>query len=155
MTSDVLNLLRDNNILLTNVPPSMTKFYQTLDLTVNGSAKRFMARNFNDWYTEQVSAQLDKGVNIDKIDIKLRFSLMKLLHAVWLVDFYNQMISGEEKKVIDSGWTSSGIKDAIALGLDSMFSIDPFHDISPMIANPSGVYLFPIIKFVTSLLRSN
>ena len=65
MTSDVLNLLRDNNILLTNVPPSMTEFYQPLDLTVNGFAKRFMARNFNDWYTEQVSAQLDKGVNID------------------------------------------------------------------------------------------
>ena len=116
----------------------MTKFYQPLDLTVNGFAKHVMARNLNDWYTELVSAQLDKGVNIDKIDIKLRFSLKKPLHAVWLVDFYSQMTSGEEKKVIDSGWISSGIKDAIALGLDSMLSIDPFHDISSMIANPSG-----------------
>jgi len=57
MTSDVLSLLRDNKILLTNVPPNMTKFYQPLDLTVNGFAKRFMARKFNDWYTEQVSEQ--------------------------------------------------------------------------------------------------
>ena len=39
MTSDVLNLLRDNKILLTNVPPNMTKFYQPLDLTFNGYAK--------------------------------------------------------------------------------------------------------------------
>ena len=36
MTSDVLNLLRDDKILLTNVPTNMTKFYQPLDLTVNG-----------------------------------------------------------------------------------------------------------------------
>ena len=48
MTSDVLNLLRGNKILLTNVPASMTKFYQPLDLTVNGYTKRFMARKFND-----------------------------------------------------------------------------------------------------------
>ena len=81
MTSEVLNLLRDNKILLTNVPPNIKKFYQPLDLTVNGYAKRFMARKFNHWYTEQVSAQLDKGVTIDEIDIKLRLSLLKPLHA--------------------------------------------------------------------------
>ena len=87
MTGDMLNFLPDNNILLANVPPNMTKFYQPLDLTVNGFSKRFMARKFNDWYTWQVSAQLDKGVSIDDIDIKLRLSLMKPLHAGWLVDF--------------------------------------------------------------------
>ena len=49
MTSDVLNLLRDNKILLTNVPANMTKFYQPLDLTVNAYAKYFIARKFSDW----------------------------------------------------------------------------------------------------------
>ena len=110
----------------------MTKFYQPLDLTVNGFAKRFMARKFNDWYTEQVSAQLDKGIAIDDIDIKLRLSLIKPLHASWLVDLYNHMTSGAAKDLIGSGWASSGIKDAINLGLDSLPSIDPFHDIAPV-----------------------
>ena len=137
MTSDVLNLLRDNKILLTNVPPNMTKFYQPLDLTVNGYAKKFMARKFNDWYTHQVSTQLDKGVPIDEIDIKLRLSLLKPLHAGWLVNFYNHMTSGDAKKVIDSGWTSSGIKDAIRLGLNALPSIDPFNDIAPMMVQPN------------------
>ena len=59
----------------------MTKFCQPLDLTVNGYAKRFMARKFNDWYTQKVCAQLDKGIAIDEIDIKLRLSLLKPLHA--------------------------------------------------------------------------
>ena len=100
MTSDVLNLLRDNKILLTNVPPNVTKFYQPLDLTVNGFAKRFMARKFNDWYAEQVSAQLDKGIAIDDINIKLRLSLIKPLHASWLVDLYNHRTSGATKDLI-------------------------------------------------------
>ena len=85
MTRDLLNLLRDNNILLTNVPPNMTKFYQPLHF--NGFSNRFMARKFNDWYAGQVSAQLDKGVDINEIDIKWRLYLMKPLHAGWLVDF--------------------------------------------------------------------
>ena len=137
MTSDVLNLLRENKILLTNVPPNMTRFYQPLDLTVNGFAKRYMARKFNDWYTNQVSAQLDKGIAIDEIDIILRLSLLKPLHAGWSVDFYNHMTSGAEKKLIDSGWATSGIKDAIALGLDALPSIDPFKDIAPMLIESS------------------
>ena len=112
-----MNLLGDNNILATNVPPNMTKFYQPLDLTVNGFAKRFMAREFNDWCTDQVSAQLDKGVPIAEIDIKLRFSLLKPLDAVWITDLYNYMISEAAKKIIESGWVSAGIRDANRLGL--------------------------------------
>ena len=102
MTNDVLNLLRDNNILLTNVRPSMIKFYQRLDLTLNGFSKLFMAGKFNDWDAGQVCAQLDKGVIINEIDIKLRLSLMKPLHAGWLVNFYNHITSGakEEKLLI-------------------------------------------------------
>ena len=102
MTNDVLNLLRDNNILLTNVRPSMIKFYQRLDLTLNGFSKLFMTGKFNDWDTGQVCAQLDKGVLINEIDIKLRLPLMKPLHAGWLVNFHNHITSGakEEKLLI-------------------------------------------------------
>ena len=34
---------------------------------------------------------------------------MRPLHAGWLIDFCNHMTPGKEKKVIDSGWTLSGI----------------------------------------------
>ena len=60
-----------------------------------------------------MSAQLDKVIAIDEIDIKLRLSLLIPLHAEWFVDSYNHMTSGAEKKIIDSGWASSGIEDAI------------------------------------------
>ena len=79
-----------------------------------------------------MSAQLDKGIAINEIDIKLRLSLLKQLHAEWLVDFYNHMTSGVAKKIIDNGWATSGIEEIINMGLDSLPSIDPFSDIEPM-----------------------
>jgi len=75
---------------------------------------------------------VSKGVAIDDIDIKSRLSLLKPLHAQWTVDLYNHMTSDTAKELIDSGWASSGIKDAIDLGLNSLPSIDPFNDIAPM-----------------------
>ena len=66
----------------------------------------------------------------------MRLSLLKPLHAGWMVDLYNHM-TGEAKKIIDSGWTSSGIKDAIRLGLNALPSIDPFNDIAPMMVEPN------------------
>ena len=79
-----------------------------------------------------MSAQLDKGIAIDEIDIKLRLSPLKPLHAEWLIDFYNHMTSGAAKKIINSGWTLSGIEDAINMSLNSLPSIDPISDIAPM-----------------------
>ena len=85
----------------------MTRFYQPLDLTVNEYAKKFMSRKFNSWYTDQISLQLEKGVPIDEIDIKLHLSLMKPLHTEWITNFYNHMATPELKKIIESGWLSS------------------------------------------------
>ena len=39
MTSAVKEVLKENHILVTNVPANITRFYQPLDLTVNGSDK--------------------------------------------------------------------------------------------------------------------
>ena len=45
MTTDVLDVITKNNICVVNAPANMTKFYQLLDLTVNGNAKRFSKAN--------------------------------------------------------------------------------------------------------------
>ena len=108
-TSEVLDLLNANKILVTNVPLNMTKYYQPLDLTVNGYAKKFMSRKFSGWYTQQISLQLEKGIPVHEIDVKLRLSLIKPLHAEWMTHFYNQMTTPESKKVIESGWLAAGI----------------------------------------------
>ena len=127
-----MNLLKDNKILVANIPANMTRFYQPFDLAVIGYANKFMSRNFNSWYSDQISLQLEKRVPIDKIDIKLRLSLMKPLHAEWITNFYNHMTTPEQKKIIESCWLSSGVRDAVRLELNKLPSIDPFDDIVPM-----------------------
>ena len=133
MTPEVLQLLQENNILVTNVPANMTKFYQPLDLSVNGYAKRFLAKKFNEWYSSEITKQLDEGASLEEVNVKLRLSVLKPLHAGWLIDFYNQMTSEEGKKVIHSGWRAAGIRDALRLGLNQLPSLDPFIDIDPML----------------------
>ena len=49
MTSEVKEVLQANNKLITSVPANMTQFYESLDLTLNGSTKRFIAKKFNVW----------------------------------------------------------------------------------------------------------
>ena len=43
------------------------------------------------------------------------------------------MTSGAAKKTIDCGWVSSGVRDAIRLGLSELPTIDPFQDIVSII----------------------
>ena len=103
-----------------------------------------------------MSAQLDKNVAIDGTDIKLRSSLLKPLHAEWLVDVYSHMTSDAAKKIIDSGWASSGIENAVNMDLYSLPSIDPFSDIAPMMVelNESSPP-FTIMPYATYHLSSN
>ena len=57
---------------------------------------------------------------------------MKPLHAEWVTNFYNHITTLESKKIIESGWLSSGVPDAIRLGLNKLPSNDLFGDIAPM-----------------------
>lgn len=132
MTSEVLNKIKENHICVVNVPANMTKFYQPLDLTVNGHAKRFLRNKFSTWYADQISKQLNDVVKIDEVDVKLRLTTLKPLHAQWVVDFYDEMTTSKGKSIIESGWRAAGITDAIQLGSKNLPPIDPFQEIDPL-----------------------
>jgi len=70
---------------------------------------------------------------LEDVDVKLRLSTLKPIHAGWIVDFYNYITSEEGRKVVESGWQAAGIADAVWLGLKALPSLDPFHDIDPLI----------------------
>ena len=49
-----------------NVPANITKYYQPLDLTVNGYAKRLMKKNFlKSGMFNSLRTSLDDGVNLE------------------------------------------------------------------------------------------
>ena len=54
VTSSVVSLLEDNNILVCYIPPNTTDKLQSMDLTVNKPAKDFL-------YSDQILKQLDSS----------------------------------------------------------------------------------------------
>jgi len=86
-----------------------------------------------DWYSKQVSDQLTAGKSLESVQVPLKLSIMKPLHAGWLVEFYNFMTSSEGKKYIETGWRTSGITDAISMGKENLPPIDPFNDLDPLL----------------------
>ena len=111
----------------------MTKYYQPLDLTVNGYSKRFLKNKFNEWYSFQVSKQLAEGVMLENVQVKLNLTILKPIHAGWLVDFYNHMTTDKGFDIIKNGWKAAGTTNAIRLGLNNLPSVDPFDEMDPML----------------------
>ena len=137
MTAEILNAYEEANIFIINVPANMTKYYQPLDLTVNGYAKRFLKSKFTEWYSSQVRVYLDNGISIDDIEFGLQLSNVKPTHAGWLVEFDNHMTTSKGKEIIDSGWKAAGIFDAVKLGSSKLSPIDPFHNKDLMLCDES------------------
>ena len=108
-TDRSLDALKENNIVASKVPPNMTHLYQPLDLTVNKSVKDFMKQKFGEWFSRQNNIGLENGQELDNIEIDYRLSVLKPLHANWLISLYNYMSSAECKEIILSGWKKSGI----------------------------------------------
>ena len=88
-TQSVLDLLKENNILLVRVPANMTHIFQPLDLTVNRSTKSFFKCKLIEWYSNEIKLQLEAGAKLDDIEVKLTFTPLKALHSTWIIKFYN------------------------------------------------------------------
>lgn len=90
-TAKVSKKLASLNITIVSVPAHMTHFFQPLDLTVIGEAKRFMKDKFTAWYSNEVKQQIESGGDTTDVNVDLRLTVLKPLHAVWLVDLYNHL----------------------------------------------------------------
>ena len=135
-TDEVSLLLDDNKIVYEFVPNNMTADFQVLDLTVNGWFKDLMKMKFNDWFAEQLRVQLENGTALENIDITFLLTIMKPLHAGWLISCYDKLSSSEGKQVILSGWRAAGITEAIEKGVGGFNPvIDPFHHVDPFNGN--------------------
>ena len=89
-------------------------------------------QKFSDWFTCQINTGLENGQELDDIEIDYRLSVLKPLHAKWLISFYNYMTTTKGQEVISNGWKRSGIYDSITLGSSKLPALDPFRDICPL-----------------------
>ena len=113
MTDKVKSTLESLGIDLVSVPANMTHFFQPLDLTVNKSAKNLTKREFISYYSSVIKEGLDAGKALEDIDVNLRLSVIKPLHAQWLVKVFNFFTTTEGKDIIFKGWKKAGISGLI------------------------------------------
>ena len=83
-------------------------------------------------YTEQIIQALDAGQKRDSVDIKLKLSIIKPLHAKWVIELYKEMTSGDGREVCLKGWELYGIKQAVEMELSNLPQLDLFEDIDLM-----------------------
>ena len=113
MTPTVKRELQSLNIELVPVPANMTHFFQSLDLTVNGSAKKFIRRKLVAYYSSEVKSQLDSGKNLDDVEVDFCLSKIKPLHAWWLIDMCNYFTTEKGIQIVMKGWKKVGIVDVL------------------------------------------
>jgi len=103
----LLQKLKDNNIWYVFVPASCTGELQPLDISVNKVYKEKLKAKFEQWYSEQVEVELNSGVDVMQSKVNLNLSLMKPIHAQWLIKIHEEV--AEMAHIIRLGFVKAGI----------------------------------------------
>ena len=84
---------------------------QPLDLTFNAVFKQELRECFTRWYATIVKNDLDQGTELSTIRPDLRTSILKPIHAHWLIEVHSSL--SKKKDLIIQGFEKAGIKDFI------------------------------------------
>ena len=68
---------------------------------------------------------MENGRNIDNIEVDLRLTAIKPLHAQWLVSMYNFFTSSKGAPIIGKEWKKAGVK-GLFNGTTTIPPADPF-----------------------------
>ena len=123
-TDKVTGIIEDNDCVSLFVPSNLTGKFQMLDLNVNGHVKSFLNRKFEEWYANQIAKQLNSGLDIYKVDISTKLSVMKPTHARWLIGLYDYLRNKHE--MILKGFEMAGLTEALEIELPSE---NPYDDL--------------------------
>ena len=89
-------------MLVAVVPANCTDRLQPLDVSVNKAAKEFQ-----EWYSEQICQQLQKGGESAPHPVDLRMSVVNPLGSKWMISLYDYMKSKPD--IIKNGFHHAGL----------------------------------------------
>ena len=81
-------------------PHNLTHKFQPLDLTVNKSVKSSIQNMYNKWFSDQVAIQPLKGIAPADMNVSLKISHIKPMHARWIKVLYDYL-RGEPEMIIN------------------------------------------------------
>ena len=77
-------------------------------------------------YSKAVKQQLKSGTRLDDVEVDFRLSVLKPLHAQWLVKMYNFFTTERGKGVISKGWKKARLSGLLD-GTTGMSPEDPLY----------------------------
>ena len=93
------------------IPHNLTNKFQSLDPGVSKAAKTYVFEKRNTQTANKISKQLKKDIAPPDVKVSLRLSVIKPLHAKWIVDLYHHLKA--DKEMIVNGFRTAGIFEAI------------------------------------------
>ena len=78
---------------------------------MNKSAKCFIPDKYQDWYAEKVLQRLNGGVAAHDVKVNVKLSIVKLLHAKWLIEMYHHL--KHSKQIVISGFRKARITESV------------------------------------------
>ena len=109
--SSFLTKLQDAGIKVCFIPAGCTGLLQPLDISVNDPFKQELKSSFSDWYAAKVSEYLRDHGDTTGLNVNLKTSIVKPLHANWLIHAISWLRLQEDKLL--RGWRESGILEAV------------------------------------------
>jgi len=102
----------------------------TQTISVNNQERTSLLHKFATWpwYSEEVQRQVDSRVNFEDVNVERKLSVLKPIHATWLVDVYNFFTSAQGRVDVLKGWEKAGIKGVVT-GRDLLPPVHPCQDI--------------------------
>ena len=91
----ISNLCTDNNCAIVIVPYNLTSKFQSLDITVNKTAKCFISEKYQKWFAEEVANQLNEEKNPVDVDVTLKLSEVRSLQAKWTIQMFEHLKTQE------------------------------------------------------------
>ena len=114
-TQLVFGLIDENNCLTMFVPANLTHVFHPLDLATNSVTKSFLKGKFSEWYSKEIAKTLDKWQDIHKVKVDTTLTVMKPIHAHWIIAPYNHLRNNVEltKKSFKEVGITSAIEEEI------------------------------------------
>ena len=107
-TDSLKEKLSKHNIQPLFIPAACTDKLQPLDVAVNYDYKELVKSNFHEWYSAQVVEGLEKSESgDDHVNVDLKTSTLKPLHANWLIATHAKM--SVKCDLIKSGFRKVGL----------------------------------------------
>ena len=110
-TSAVTDLLKKNDIIAMHVPNNQANMFQPLEMSVNKSAKCFIADKYQDWYAEKGLQQLNRSVAAHDVKVDVKLSIMKPLPDKWIIEIYHHL--KRCKHIVNSGFRKAHITETV------------------------------------------